>query len=187
MDEGQTRLVSSLPPPPGFYKLYTDVNLGKVPPQEGERVEPPPSAPPPPEDTYSMFGRLYTTRDENVPLEPSTQLYSLTDTNHVQELNKLNKSLAMKYIELITYLIHEPEQYEQKIGDLHTILLNMHHLINSYRPHQARQTLISLMEQQRDNRRDQIKSTDTANEEVIKLLKECRQQLRDDEMDAMSE
>ena len=36
----------------------------------------------------------------------------------------------------------------QKLADLRTIMINMHHLINEYRPHQARETLILMMEEQ---------------------------------------
>lgn len=36
----------------------------------------------------------------------------------------------------------------EKTNDLQTILFNMHHLINKYRPHQARETLCLLLEQQ---------------------------------------
>ena len=47
-------------------------------------------------------------------------------------------------------------QREQKIKDLSVLFINMHHLINEFRPHQARETLCVIMERQRKQREDMI-------------------------------
>lgn len=43
---------------------------------------------------------------------------------------------------------------EQKLGDLELLFINMHHLINELRPHQARDTLRCILEMQRQQRID---------------------------------
>ena len=47
-------------------------------------------------------------------------------------------------------------QREQKIRDLSVLFINMHHLINEFRPHQARETLCVIMERQRKQREEMI-------------------------------
>jgi mediator of RNA polymerase II transcription subunit 7 len=45
-------------------------------------------------------------------------------------------------------LIKNPVLYQKKVDDLEVIFVNMHHLINSFRPHQARSYIISVLEEQ---------------------------------------
>jgi mediator of RNA polymerase II transcription subunit 7 len=48
-----------------------------------------------------------------------------------------------------------PEQYAEKIQDLRTLFINFHHLLNEYRPHQARESLILMMEEQLERARSE--------------------------------
>lgn len=70
------------------------------------------------------------------------------NSDHIEELKKLNKLLLAKFLELLHILTTQPDGFQLRVEEIELILVNMHHLLNSYRPHQARQTLISCMEQQ---------------------------------------
>ena len=55
----------------------------------------------------------------------------------MQELLKLQKSLLFKYLELVDVLVKYPSLWKEKASEIDLILVNMHHLINDYRPHQV--------------------------------------------------
>jgi mediator of RNA polymerase II transcription subunit 7 len=61
-----------------------------------------------------------------------------------------------------------------KVQDIRTILINMHHLINEYRPHQARETLIMMMEEQLEEMDKEIEDSRRAREKVEGVLKEAQ-------------
>lgn len=62
---------------------------------------------------------------------------------------------AAVHLEMITRLTTPPSisQGGEKVQDLRTLLLNFHHVLNEYRPHQAREQLIALMQDQLDAKR----------------------------------
>lgn len=57
--------------------------------------------------------------------------------DRVQELKKLNRSLIVQYLDLLDVLEKNPSEYGKHIENISTILLNMHHILNAYRPHQV--------------------------------------------------
>lgn len=61
-----------------------------------------------------------------------------------------------------------------KVQDIRTILINMHHLINEYRPHQARETLIMMMEEQIEQMDKEIEDSRKARERVEEVLREAQ-------------
>ena len=82
-----------------------------------------------------------TTTTTTLPPPSNTRALSLL---------RLSKSLLLSYLELLSALAINPALSASKLADLRTIMINMHHLINEYRPHQARETLIMMMEEQVD-------------------------------------
>merc|ERR1712066_555815 len=80
------------------------------------------------------------------------RLYSAKDINRRKELRKLNHSILVNFLDLIDILIKCPEspRREEKVDDINLLFIHMHHLINEFRPHQARETLrVMLMVQRR--------------------------------------
>lgn len=67
-----------------------------------------------------------------------------------------------------------PEHYGRKIEDLRTLFINMHHLINEYRPHQARETLIVMMEEQVERCRGEVNGVREMREKVEGILEGLR-------------
>ncbi|XP_054919944.1 mediator of RNA polymerase II transcription subunit 7-like isoform X2 [Dermacentor andersoni] len=147
---GEATQVSSLPLPPMQYvSLYTDENV-----QRGRA----PSPPRPLHEGYSMFGAPFH-GDEPVirPLESQgiRRLYP-QNYEHKKELKKLNHSLLVNFLDMVDILIRCPDTSKrlEKKDDMSLLFIHMHHLINEYRPHQARETLRVMLDMQRRQRLD---------------------------------
>ena len=71
------------------------------------------------------------------------RLYSAKDIDRKKELRKLNHSVLVNFLDIIDILIKCPEspKREEKIEEINLLFIHMHHLINEFRPHQARETL----------------------------------------------
>ncbi|PYD07814.1 hypothetical protein DND62_29790 [Pseudomonas syringae pv. pisi] len=52
------------------------------------------------------------------------------------------------------------------------ILINMNHLLNTYRPHQTRESLIMILKQQIEGKKREIAEIDTVMEKVKKRIRE---------------
>lgn len=61
-------------------------------------------------------------------------------------------------------------QANDKILDLRDLFYNFHHLINEYRPHQARESLISMMQATLDRTRAETNAIRDAKEKVERVL-----------------
>jgi mediator of RNA polymerase II transcription subunit 7 len=90
--------------------------------------------------------------------------------NHAYYLLKISKSLLLNFLEFVGVLSVAPEQFETKLDDLRNLFINAHHLLNLYRPHQARESLILMMEEQLENARSEIQEMDGIKNRVEKLL-----------------
>lgn len=73
-----------------------------------------------------------------------------------RELRKLNHSLLVNFLDLIDLLVQCPDspRRTEKVEDISLLFIHIHHLLNEFRPHQARETLRVMMELQRRQRNE---------------------------------
>eukprot|EP00731_Ephydatia_muelleri_P029355 Em0020g999a len=161
--------VSSFPNPPAlFYKRYTDENV-----QSGLAPQPPP----PVKGSYHAFGNPFDSQDSIIRSLEEQGLQRLYPQKYDRktELKKLNRSILICFLELLDILIENPASPDrnQKIQDISVLFINMHHLINEYRPHQAEETLRVIMERQKKQREDIIFQVQRAIEKAKHIGKDC--------------
>jgi len=107
-----------------------------------------------------MFGVQFRADDQIIrPLESQnlTRLYP-QNYDHKRELKKLNYSILVNFLDLLDVLIRAPDSQRRldKIDDLTLLFIHMHHLINEFRPHQARETLRVMLEKQKRERLETV-------------------------------
>ncbi|OAX82422.1 hypothetical protein ACJ72_03233 [Emergomyces africanus] len=140
----------------------------------------PPKAPT--SGSYSLFGEsqsvsinLPSLQDQGIeqlyPSPPSGEENALPP-NHRFYLLKISKSLLLNFLEFIGVLALCPERFESKIQDIRNLFINAHHLLNLYRPHQARESLIMMMEEQLARTKEEIREMDRVKENVRSFLEQ---------------
>ncbi|KAK9152475.1 hypothetical protein Syun_010784 [Stephania yunnanensis] len=92
--------------------------------------------------------------------------------DYKKELRSLNRELQLHILELADVLVERPSQYARRVEDISLIFKNLHHLLNSLRPHQARATLIHILELQLQRRKQAVEDIKRRREEAQRLLKE---------------
>ncbi|KAE8681847.1 Mediator of RNA polymerase II transcription subunit 7b [Hibiscus syriacus] len=125
------------PPPPPYCRLYKDY-------LQNAKSEPEPP----------MLALVATT-----PLEDQgvRQLYPKgPNIDFKKELRSLNRELQLHILELADVLVERPSQYARQVEEMSLIFKNLHHLLNSLHPHQARATLIHILELQIQRRKDAL-------------------------------
>jgi mediator of RNA polymerase II transcription subunit 7 len=126
------------------------------------------------------------------PSPPTTDA-GIDDSNRSQPLNhayyllKISKSLLLNFLEFTGILSVAPEQFESKLEDLRNLFINAHHLLNLYRPHQARESLILMMEEQLDRTRNEIQEMDHVKDRAERLLDQLRTEGTDALKDSQSD
>lgn len=131
-----------------------------------------------------MFGVTFHADDQIIrPLE-SQNLRRLYPQNydHKRELKKLNHSILANFLDLLDILIKCPDSPKraEKIDDLTLLFIHMHHLINEFRPHQARETLRVMMEVQKQQRLDTADRFQRQITHVQEMLQGCLNKLPDE-------
>lgn len=102
------------------------------------------------------------------PSDPAVKL------NPQPYLLSLARSLLTTFLALTGALSEDPTQYLDRVTDLKTIVTNMHDLINQYRPHQARETLILMLEERIEKLRGEVRSIGEAGEKMEGVLKQLK-------------
>lgn len=154
----------------GFYKQTRSTSA------EGQDDKVPPNLP---EDdnleSFTMFGNIWNTKDE-LPELGEIKLSKETHINKKKELSKLIKSLLLNFLLLITNLsvntdlnIAEDSK-ENHLENIRIILMNIHHYLNEYRPHQVKENFIMLLEEQINFKKLEI-------EHITKVVMEVKEEL----------
>ncbi|GBC07644.1 hypothetical protein RclHR1_00760014 [Rhizophagus clarus] len=181
-------VASVYPLPPEYYKRYTDENLNilKQVKEQGEEafvasggalpqtfsileLEPPP---PITEGYYHTFNEPWPVVDVLLSLEDQghKQLYPSGKIDRNVELKKLNQSAIFNFLELLNSLVKDPDRSLEKFEQIKLIFLNMKHMLNEYRPHQARETLRSILKNQLEDRRRATEEIRNRCNELAKTL-----------------
>ncbi|KAG0032120.1 Mediator of RNA polymerase II transcription subunit 7 [Podila clonocystis] len=171
MEEGATQQQSSaFPAPPYYFQRYAQPNLALLEKAKAEPDHPDVTQaaaelpfpllalePPPPvkSGVYWLFGRPWPIQDNLTTLEEQgcEQLYPKGEIDRVKELKKLNHSAVFNFLELVHTLASSPQEFAAKVDQIRLIFINMHHILNEYRPHQARETMRLMMQEQLDRKK----------------------------------
>jgi mediator of RNA polymerase II transcription subunit 7 len=175
------------PAPPPFWRSFTKANEEELRNIEEAQSEEKPTTklpihlaylrpPPPPTSTaesYLTFNQ-YQSLDPTHPALPGPEEllfdpYS-PSLNHASLLSKLTKSLMLNFLELTSVLSNDPTQFQDKMADLRRLFLNVHVVINIYRPHQARESLKEMLEQILEDGEREIRECDEVKERVEEFL-----------------
>ncbi|KAM0331249.1 hypothetical protein ACHAQA_002919 [Verticillium albo-atrum] len=181
--QGQKAHSSAFPNPPLFWKDFTPENAAqldglrtaraaeinidlkdlpvRIPgvPDELLNLQPPVE---PLTGTWRVLGGQYSLGDKLPSLEEvhikrlAPAHNEQTDGKHLDrafELKRMAKSLLLNFLELVGIMSITPEDSAAKVDDLRTLLMNFHHVLNEYRPHQARESGIALMQSHLDRTR----------------------------------
>jgi mediator of RNA polymerase II transcription subunit 7 len=117
--------------------------------------------------TEQGIDQLYTP-----PSTPSANGTTIsTHSDRAIVLKRIAKSLLLNFLELMGIMSVNPEQYMEKIQDLRTLFINFHHLLNEYRPHQARESLIMMMEEQLERCRAETEGIERMKGKVEGILR----------------
>lgn len=175
-------LISSLyPAPPPYYKYFTQENLSKLTEWRANANDEnvpkgltfliPPTQPE--GSHYSGYGNIWQFEDKLPSLKDLglRQLYpeddeSITSKVKIHELRRLMDLLLLNFLELIGTMSIEPAQFHVKIEDLKLVLININHLLNTYRPHQTRESLIMLLKKQIDKKKRDIAQVEAITNEI---------------------
>ncbi|KAF1330489.1 Mediator of RNA polymerase ii transcription subunit, partial [Globisporangium splendens] len=182
-------IVSEFPAPPAFFVLYRDgADQGPAPPE-------------PMEPQYHMFGTPYSTQDAVPDLLPQEgrKLYlnaknsaganaSSVKSDGAAAEDADGAAAADEGAEKSkTEVKHEDNDridYKAEMKKCEQLFLNMHNLINTFRPHQARETVIEMLKAQIKERREAIQDIRKTIDDSRKAVEQTHAELHDASDDA---
>ncbi|KAK7993312.1 PI31 proteasome regulator [Apiospora arundinis] len=92
-------------------------------------------------------------------------------SQNAMDVSSLSFLLLATFYGVYLYLMtREIKQASEKVKDIRDLFYNFHHLINEYRPHQARESLIAMMQAQLDRTRAETTAIRDSKEKVERLL-----------------
>ncbi|KAL9476184.1 hypothetical protein ACSS6W_006025 [Trichoderma asperelloides] len=124
-------------------------------------------------DQYMLDDKLPTLEEQGIDNLPAAGSSDAKDAKHYDrafELKRLAKSLLLNFLELTGVMARSPADAEAKIKDLRTIFINIHHILNEYRPHQARESAIEMMQDHLDRTRTETAAIRTQVDKARKVL-----------------
>ncbi|KAI9826607.1 MAG: Mediator of RNA polymerase II transcription subunit 7 [Thelocarpon impressellum] len=157
-------LVPPVPPETGNYRCFNDI-------YHIEDTLPSLSA--------SQIEQLYPSTPPPSSNNPAPSLTPERNASRAFYLTKIAQSLLLNFLELVGILSVDPSQYAPKIHDLRTLFLNAHHLLNEYRPHQARESLALRMQEQLDRCRAETRAIRDAKARVEAVLENLRSEVEE--------
>lgn len=95
----------------------------------------------------------------------------------IDALTKINQLLLVKFLELVRILTKDPSRWASKYEEIETIIFYFHHIINTYRPHQARQTIITILENQINRRKQLLEYYNDSINQSISILEPSKQKM----------
>ncbi|KAL8786632.1 MAG: hypothetical protein Q9213_002661 [Squamulea squamosa] len=173
---------AAFPAPPPFYKSFTTSNLDRLSslqesnpsltlldlPPELRNLLPP--LPPPSNQQYRTFGEIY----ENTA--PTSLDTPPKDPPNPHRLLKTTRQLLLAFLSLTNSLAVEPDTWAPKWDQMRALLSEAHGIVNEYRPHQARETLIHMMEEQIERCKAETQGCKDVCEKVKKVVEEVEMQ-----------
>ncbi|KAF2624514.1 hypothetical protein BU25DRAFT_154801 [Macroventuria anomochaeta] len=118
------------------------------------------------------YTQLYPSTGSPSADPPSTSHSTDANIDRQQYLNRFNRSIIIEYISLLGIVAKNPtsEHKDRKLKHILTLVCNMHALINEYRPHQARETLITIMEEQVKRKKAEAEGVKVMQEKIRGVL-----------------
>ncbi|KAL9021810.1 MAG: hypothetical protein Q9185_001045 [Variospora sp. 1 TL-2023] len=169
---------AAFPAPPPFYKSFTPENLARLselqqgnPSLTTEDLPPDlrnllPPSPPPPGHQYRAFDVTHAN-----PVPPSADAIP-KDPPDPHRLLQTTRQLLVAFLSLTHSLATDPDTWAPKWDEMKALFSEAHAIVNEYRPHQARETLIHMMEEQMEKCKLETKACKEACEKVEKVLEE---------------
>ncbi|CAI6101252.1 unnamed protein product [Clonostachys chloroleuca] len=123
------------------------------------------------EGGITNLARTHPSRQgDNATPSSSLNRRDVPHTDHALELKRLVKSLLLNFLELAGTLSINPNDGPAKVADLEILLFNIHHALNEYRPHQARESAAELMQEHLDRTRRETTAIRSQVEKARRVL-----------------